>query len=223
MSLKFIETKNDKKFTRRELLIGFVALLSIFLSFIFPQAAYGETFWLAFFLFAVFPALAAGFLLKEPLRNFGLAFGKQRTGTILALAIIIIFIIANYLIVFHSKYTGQLSIPPFILNNFAVFLAFEIFIALPLHFFWEFFFRGFVQLGLEKKLGIFSLFLAAILQTSLFFRSSWIILLLVFLSALAAGLLVRQSRSILYSTFSLWIISVSLDIMIIKIVRQAAG
>ena len=223
MALKFIEQKTSKKFTRRELLIGFTALLAVLVSLVFPQTAYGETFWLSFFLFAVFPALTVVFLLKEPLKNFGLTLGKRRTGIIFSAVALIIFIFANYFLVFHSKYAGQLSIPPFIINSFAAFLAFEIFISLPLHFFWEVFFRGFIQMGLEKKLGIFSLLLAAVLQTILFARGGWIAVFLILFSSLAASLIVRQSRSILYSVLSLWLISVSLDIMIIKLVHQIAG
>lgn len=223
MALKIIETKTSKKFTRRELLIGFTALLAVLVSLVFPQTAYGETFWLAFFLFVVFPAAAAMYLLKEPLRDFGLTLGKPKPGLIISSIVVIIFIFANYYILFHTKYGGQLSIARGIASGFAAFLAFEIFIALPLHFFWEFFFRGFLQLGLEKKMGNFSLVLAAILQALLFVRGSWIVILLIFLSSAAAGLIVRQSRSILYSALSMWLISISLDIMIIRIVRQIAG
>jgi membrane protease YdiL (CAAX protease family) len=220
MALKFIEEKKGKKITRRELLIGFCAGLVILVSLIFPQKAYGETFWLAFFLFAIFPAIVAVYFFKEPLQNFGLSLGKMKTGTIFSLIVIIIFIFLNYFLVFHSKYAGQLSINRGIIDGFVAFLAFEIFISLPLHFFWEFFFRGFLQMGLEKKLGVYSLILAAVLQTLLFVRGNWIVIALIFFSSVAAGLIVRQSRSILYSTLSLWIISLSLDIMIIRLVHQ---
>jgi membrane protease YdiL (CAAX protease family) len=108
-------------------------------------------------------------------------------------------------------------------GSFAAFLAFEFFISLPLHFFWEFFFRGFLQFGLEKKLGFFSLILATILQILLFGRSGWLAASLVLFSSLAAGFIARQSRSILYSALFLWIISMSLDIMIIRIVHQIVG
>jgi membrane protease YdiL (CAAX protease family) len=221
--MKFIETRQNKKFTRRDILIGFCAALILVVSLIFPQTAYGETFWLSCFLFAIFPAIIVVFILKEPLKKFGLSFGQRRSGFILSVIVVAIFVFINYFLLFHSKYGGQLSIPPFIIGSFIVFLAFEIFIALPLHFFWEFFFRGFIQLGFEKKLGIFSLPLAVVLQTLLSFRANWPIILLVFLSSLSAGLIVRQSRSVLYSAISLWIISVSLDIMIIRIVHQVAG
>ena len=222
MTLNFIEVKNSKKFTRRELLIGFCAVLVVLVSLIFPQQAYGETFWLSFLLFAVFPAAVAAYLLKEPLKNFGLSLGERKIGIVFSAAVVIVFIFANYYLLFHTKYGGQLSIARGIVGSFTAFLAFEFFIALPLHFFWEFFFRGFLQMGFEKKLGIISLPLAAILQTLLFFRSSWIAIFLILFSSLAAGLIVRQSRSILYSALSLWLISMSLDIMIIRIVRQIA-
>jgi len=222
MAIQFIETKNSKKFSRRDLLIGFCAALVLAVSLIFPQTAYGETFWLSFFLFAIFPAITIVFILKEPLKNFGLTRGLSRAGIIFSVITIVVFVFANYFLLFHSRYGGQLSIPTFIISSFAVFLAFEIFISLPLHFFWEFFFRGFLQLGLEKKLGFFSLILAAILQALIFGRSGWAAAFLVLFSSLAAGLIVRQSRSILFSALSLWLISMSLDIMIIRIVHQIA-
>jgi hypothetical protein len=222
MTLNFIETKNSKKFTRRDILIGFCAVLVILVSLIFPQKAYGETFWLSFLLFAIFPATVAAYILKEPLKNFGLSLGERKIGIILSVAVVIAFVFANYFILFHTKYGGDLSIPRGIAGSFVAFLLFEIFISLPLHLFGEFFFRGFLQLGLEKRLGTYSLFLSAILPALLSFRSSAVMIALIFFSSLGAGFIVRQSRSILYSTLSLWLISMSLDIMIIRIVHQIA-
>mgnify|MGYP001493655768 CR=1 FL=1 len=222
MALTFIETKNSKQFTRREILIGFCAALVVLVSLIFPQQAYGETFWLSFLLFAIFPAAVVAYLLKEPLKNFGISLGERKTGLVLSAAFVIVFIFANYYLLFHTKYGGDLSIPRGIAGSFVAFLLFEIFISLPLHFFREFFFRGFLQLGLEKKLGTYSLFLAAILPALLSFRSSAVMIALIFFSSLGAGLIVRQSRSILYSALSLWLISMSLDIMIIRIVHLIA-
>jgi membrane protease YdiL (CAAX protease family) len=206
MAVKFIETKEKKKFSRRDLLMVFCALLIAGVSLVFPQKAYGEAFWLSFFLFAVFPAATIILLFKNSLKNFGLTWGNQKKGAIFSFAIVIIFVFANYYILHHTKYGGQLSIARGIIGSFTVFLLFEFFIILPLHFFSEFFFRGFLQLGLEKKLGISSLFIAAALQTALSFRSSWAMILLVLFSSLSAGLIVRQSRSILYTAISLWLI-----------------
>jgi len=212
--------KNKIKFTRRELLIAFSAALIIAVSLIFPQATLGESFWLSFFLFAVFPVGIIRFLLKEPFENFGFSWKKSWRGAALSLVIILIFVSANYYLVFHSAVANHLPVVRSITAGFLSFLLFEIFLSLPLHFFSEIFFRGFLQMGLEKKLGLFSLVAATILQTAPFLRGNWVVISLIFFSSLAAGLIVRQSRSVIYSTLSMWIISVSLDIMIVKVINQ---
>jgi membrane protease YdiL (CAAX protease family) len=225
MPINLSPTKTDVSFFRqnqREIFIGFCSALVVLVSLLFPQKEYGETFWLSFFIFLVFPGLSILFLLNEPLKNFGISLGEQKTGILFSAVVVAFFIFVNYYLLFHSKYGGQLSIARGIVDSFAIFLLFEIFIALPLHFFWEFFFRGFLQLGLEKKMGFLSIIIASFLQAAVFFRSGWVLLLLVLFSSLAAGIIAHQSRSIFYSALSLWIISLSLDIMIIRIAHQAA-
>jgi membrane protease YdiL (CAAX protease family) len=220
MALKFIETKKTKKISRREWLIGFSASLIILVSFVFPQASPGESFWLLLFLFLIFPAVIIGYLLKEPIKNFGFSLGKQGQGIFLSILIIAIFILINYYLVFYSPYTGQIPVVRVITTGFVNFLLYEFFLALPLHFFSEVFFRGFLQLGLEKKLGFFSLLLVSLLQTAPFFRSNWIVIGLIGSSSLAAGLIAHRSRSVFYSTAAMWIISISLDIMLLRVINQ---
>jgi membrane protease YdiL (CAAX protease family) len=204
----------------REIMIGFCILIVFFVSFIFPNTSYGDSFWLSLFFFFIFPLLAIRFLLKEPLSSFGFSKGDAKKGIILSVIFIASFILLNYYIVSQPNLRSQLSVATGIVGNFWNFLLFQFFIALPLHFFWETFFRGFMQMGLEKKLGKYSLFFQAILQSLLFFKGTWVILFLIFISALCAGFIVRQSRSILYSFVSMWIISVSLDIMLIRLIHQ---
>jgi membrane protease YdiL (CAAX protease family) len=206
---------------QREILIGFCALLVLFVSLIFPKKSSGESFWLSFFLFFLFPLLTVRFLLKEPLANFGFSRGDMKKGIIFSAIFVFFFIILNYIIVSKPEFRNQLLITPGIAHNFWNFLIFQFLVALPLHFFGETFFRGFLQLGTEKKLGKYSLILQALLQSLLFAKGSLVIILLIFLSALAAGIIARQSRSIYYSFVAMWIISISLDIILIRFANQA--
>ncbi|MFH0930206.1 MAG: CPBP family glutamic-type intramembrane protease [Candidatus Moraniibacteriota bacterium] len=219
MALNFIETKNSQKFTRREILIGFVAILAIAINFIFPVKAIGESFWTTLFIFLVFPLLAVKYILKEPLASFGLSTGNKKMGIILSVITVLIFVLLNYYLVSQPRFQHQLTISPDFINNFWSFLLFTLVISSSIHFFWEFFFRGFIGLGLEKKFGIYAIPLQAALQSIAFFKNSWLLLALIFFSALAAGVIARQSRSVLYSFLSMWLIALSLDIMIIRIVR----
>jgi uncharacterized protein len=223
MSITLSQSKTKGNFFRqnqREILIGFCALLAVFVSWLFPNKLFGESFWSSFFLFLIFPGLIMLFLLKEPLKNFGLSWGNSKNGLIFSALLVVIFVLINYLIVSNPGLRGQLPVAPGIVENYWYFLFFELLIALPLHFFWEFFFRGFLQFGLEKKMGIYSIFLPALLQTVLALKSPWFFSALIFSSSLAAGFVVRKSRSVIYSFVSLWIISVSLDIMIIRAIHQ---
>ncbi len=204
----------------REATIIFCALTAFLVSMIFPIRLAGESFWAVFFLFFAFPFLIISFLLKEPLKDFGISRGNFRTGIIFLAVGIAVFVFINYLAVSKPELRNQLVIPRGITGNFWYFLFFEIFVALPLHFFWEFFFRGFIQLGLEKKLGAFSLLLQTFFQSLLAFRGTWVMIALTLFSAFFAGLTARQSRSIFYSFAAMWLISVSLDIMIIRFIQQ---
>lgn len=213
--------KRKINISRRELLIIFSALLAIIVSFIFPVSLLGESFFVSLVLLLIFPLVVIKFLLKEPWKNYGLQLGDRKKGLLLSGIFIVVFILLNYLVVRTPYFLNQISIYPGMAVNFWLFLWFELVISLALHFSLEFFFRGFIQLGLEKKLGLFSLFLQALVQSLIIFRGAWVMIALIFLSALGAGYVARQSRSIIYSFVSMWIISLSLDIMIITVIRQS--
>lgn len=204
------------KKNQREILIGFCALLVLAVRFVFPANLSGEVFWMVLAIFFAFPLLIVRIVLKEDLKNFGLQTGNFRIGAIFAAVLFVTLAVAAYFVVSNAHWRGQLLLPSGIARNFWYFLWFEILIALPLHFFWEFFFRGFVQLGLEKKIGIFSLFLQGLLQTALALKGPLPMVFLVFGSSLLSGLAVQKSRSIYYSAAAMWLVSLSLDIMLIR-------
>ncbi len=204
---------------RREILIGFCALLVLLVRFIFPAKMNGELFWLNLFIFLFFPWIVIRFLLKENLDSFGISWGDHKKGIALSVVFVAVFGLINYFIVHKPGLRSQLQISPDIVKNFWIFLWFQLVISLASHFSWEFFFRGFLQMGLEKKIGNYSVLLQAIAQTLFFARSSWVILFLVGSSSLAAGAITWKSRSIFYSFVSMWLISLSLDIMIIRYIH----
>ena len=205
----------------RELLIGFCALLAIAIRLLFPAKMNGEIFLINLFLFLLFPWLVIRYLLKENAKNFGISRGNHKRGLVFSAIFIVAFCLINYFIVHKFNLRNHLQISPDIVRSFWVFLWFQLAISLPAHFSWEFFFRGFLQLGLEKKIGKYAIILQALAQTALYARSSWAIIALIGLSSLAAGVIAGQSRSIFYSFLSMWLISVSLDIMIIRYIHQA--
>ncbi|MDD5489062.1 MAG: hypothetical protein PHP25_00065 [Candidatus Moranbacteria bacterium] len=220
INLKKISPKTPfPKKHRREILIGFCALLVLLVRFIFPANLSGEVFWMVLALFFVFPFLIVSFVIKESPRNFGLQAGNVKQGIIFSVILLLVLAAAGYFIVSKTPWRNQLLVPSGIAQNFWYFLWFELIIALPLHFFWEFFFRGFIQLGLEKKLGIFSLFLQGILQTALALKGPRPMIFLVLGSSLLSGFVVWKSRSIYYSAAAMWLVSLGLDIILIRYIN----
>jgi membrane protease YdiL (CAAX protease family) len=223
MKISLSNQKNKGSFieeNRREIVIGFCALLAIIVRYVFPVKMTGEAFWINIFLFFLFPWVVIRFILKEKVKSFGLSLGDRKKGIIFSIIFIAVFGLINYFIVKTPSLRGQLQISPDIVRNFWIFLWFQIIISLTVHFSWEFFFRGFIQMGTEKNLGKYAIPVQAIAQTALYARSSWMIVLLIGFSSLFAGIITRQSRSILYSFVSMWLISLSLDIMIIRYIYQ---
>lgn len=200
----------------REAAIAFCAVLILLVRFLFPAKLAGELFWINLLLFLVFPWVIVRFLLKENVQGFGISIGNKKKGILLSATFVLIFVLLNYFLVYKTGLRNQLQVYPASLSSFWIFLWFQLVISLPSHFSWEFFFRGFLQMGLEKKIGKYAVLVQALAQTLLYAKSSWIIIFLIGSSALAAGLIARQSRSIYYSFVAMWIISVSLDIMIIR-------
>ncbi len=203
---------------RRELLIGFCAVLIMVVRFLFPMELVGEWFWINILLFLIFPLITIKFILKEDLKNFGFSWGNYKTGIPMALITITVFSLISYFLI-KAKYKFSFYIPA--AESFWTFLWFDLLVMGIVFFSREVFFRGFIQLGLEKKLGIYAVLGGVFLNTLLFLQSSWTEIILVFLMSLVAGAIVWRSRSIAYSSAALWIISLTADIIIIRLVNQA--
>lgn len=223
MAINLSRQKNNIQgkavFTQRELLIIFSALVTFVVSWIFPKNQMGESFFVALILLLIFPLGIIIFLLKGSPKKYGLQLGDKKKGLILSAVFVIIFIFINYFVVSIPYLRNQMVFVPGIATNFWIFLWFELIISLILHFIWEFFFRGFIQLGLENKMNWTPLFGQAFLQSLFALGNSWLMITLVLFSALGAGFIARQSRSIIYSFVSMWIISLSLDIMLIRFIN----
>jgi len=212
--------KQKIRLAHRELLIIFSALLVFAVSWLFPIDSAAEFLFASFIIFFVFPAVVIKFLLKEPLSKYGLSLGNFKIGIISATSFAAVAIIAMLFLIKIPSLKNQIHLIAGIDQNFSYFLWIELIIIPVIFFSREFFFRGFIQLGLEEKTGSYAILAQAMLFTMLFVRSSWLELIYAFLAALAAGLITKFSRSIYYSLCALWIISLVVDILIIRMASR---
>jgi membrane protease YdiL (CAAX protease family) len=223
MAINLAQKQKPKKMflvSHREILIIFCAFLVLAVGWLFPIRSVAESLFAALVFFLIFPLLIAKFLLKEPLENFGLGRGNFKAGAIAALLLAAVGLAAMIFLTKIPAMRNQIRLLPGIAGSFSFFLAAELVVAPAIFFSREFFFRGFLQLGLKEKMGNYAIFLQAVLSALLFLKSSWLELAYAFFSALAAGFAVKFSRSIYYSFLALWIISLIVDIIIIRMAFQ---
>lgn len=223
MAITLSHPKTKYNFLRenqREILISFSVLLALLVRLVSPARLAGEWFWINLILFFLFPFLIIRFLLKEKTKDFGLTLGNVRVGIILAAVATFLLTALNYFLMTKPEWRNSFYLYPPIAGNFWIFLWFEIIVAGSVFFAREFFFRGFLQLGLEEKMGNYAIVAQAVLYSLLFLKSPWLIVITAFLSALAAGCIVSKSRSLLYSFSALWLISLATDIMLIRFITS---
>jgi membrane protease YdiL (CAAX protease family) len=222
MSVSFVAKQKNhwKSVSQRELFIIFCFLAAAIVGWLFPAKSVGDMFWVSIFLFFVFPFLVVKFILKEPLKDFGLSEGNRKKGMASAALFAIAATLAMGFLIQIPKMKGQISLLPGIAGSFPYFLGTELFVVPAIFLSREFFFRGFFQFGLEKRLGNAVIVLQAVLFSLLFIRSSWLEFGYAFFSSLAAGSIAKHSRSVYYSFAALWIISLVIDILVIRMASR---
>lgn len=179
-------------------------------NFTFPQRFQhllenSQQIWGALFLFGLIPAGVVKFLFREKISDYGFSFGILRRTRNLMIMTVPVAIFAMYFAA-STPYLSVYPYNPWILGGFSSlsegygFLFLYFFLYLTCYYLsWEFFFRGFLQIGTESTAGCFNAVLFGTILSTL--AHLGVHPLSETLGAIAGGLLwgffVYRSRSIL--------------------------
>jgi hypothetical protein len=199
-------------------------MISLFLYKAFHVSDDFQRIFVAISFVLVLPVLYIKWVLKKPLRDFGLKIGDWKKGLMYGLLSAVILLIIFSLLFWKFDFVEKYYLPVNVIVNFKYFVLRELivvgfFIAL-----YEFFFRGFVMFYFLEKLS--NKYYANIIQASFFYlflvsmstfdwaRSPYIIV------APLAGLIAQKSGSIIYSAIFTWIVFLILDATFVKMIIQ---
>ncbi len=119
--------------------------------------------WGALVLFGLIPAAIVKLVFREKLSDYGLSLGIFRRTRNLTLMTVPVSIFAMYFAAQSAQYLSVYPYNPWILGGFSSLFAGRMFLAIYFLLYlvcyylsWEFFFRGFLQLGTESTLGCFN-------------------------------------------------------------------
>ncbi len=171
----------------------------------------------SFLLFGVLPLLLIRFVFRERLRDYGLCLGDCRKGAFALL--ILIPLIALFFLLPSSHLEDFRSYYPFaksIKSSFGNFILFETLRGLLFYTAWEFFFRGYMLVGLKLTFGAWQSILIQTIPSCLWhigtpdgeiFGS--------IAGGILFGIFVLQTRSLLWAFLLHWSIGFLLDFFIV--------
>lgn len=174
---------------------------------------YEYLFWFIgdFLVFFILPIILILFFHKDKPRNFGLQLGNWKLGLKFSALFLAIMIPVLWFISGIPEFSNNYPHLQSAKENFQHLLFFEA--AMLLYMFgWEFIWRGYLQFGLEKKFGIYSIFIQMIPFVILHNGKPELETFSAILGGLALGCLAYRTRSFIYGVIVHFIIMFSIDI-----------
>ena len=163
-------------------------------------------------LFFLIPILIIKFVFKEQLKNYGLILGDWKVGLTISLVSILTFLPIIYFASKAANFSGYFPLMESATDDLVVFLVYETLFFVFI-FSWEFIFRGFMLFGLEKKFGLYAVFIQMIPFVLLHNGKPFIESFMAIFGGLFLGYLALRTRSIFYGFLIHAFILIILDVL----------
>ncbi|MCB9205830.1 MAG: CPBP family intramembrane metalloprotease [Ignavibacteriales bacterium] len=163
-----------------------------------------------FLLFIIIPIYIITLKFKENLKSYGLSFENKKVGFFYLVISILIFIPIIIFVSASENFAEYFPLMNSAKDEIIIFLIYECFFILFI-FSWEFIFRGFILFGLEKKFGIYSIFIQMIPFVLLHSGKPFIETFASIIGGIILGYLALRTRSIIYGFLIHAFILITLD------------
>ncbi len=175
-------------------------------------ASYAYWFLFDFILFLIIPFMIIKFLFKEKIINYGLLIENKKIGFSLMAVSILVFVPILFFISASENFSQYFPLMQSAKDDLLIFIIYEILLLLFL-FSWEFIFRGFILFGLEKRFGLYAIFIQMIPFVILHNGKPFIETFASIIGGLFLGYLALRTKSILYGFIIHGVILVALDLL----------
>lgn len=152
-------------------------------------------------LLALIPAIIIIlFVFKDKLSDYGFRFGDWKFGLKISLIFILVMIVLLWFITASAEFSLKYPLLTSTKYSFTTFIIFQLAMFIYL-LGWEFTWRGFMLFGLEKKFGLYAVFIQMIPFTILHFGKPFLETIGSIPGAIALGILALRTRSFYYCLF----------------------
>ena len=206
---------------KKEIITFLVVFLCLLLAVSFPANGDFQLLSRIIFFLIILPVLFIKFVLKSQLQEFGLNLSDTRKGLLWSFVMLIVSYLIALILFYFFHLENKYTIPSFVIDNFWVFVFYELAVMNFIIFVFEFFFRGFLQTILERRIGFWSpliqffVFLVFLFLTQ---KLAWQYAPLIIVS-LTGGIVAYKSKSFIYSYLMALIFTISFDLYIIELFK----
>lgn len=157
------------------------------------------------------PVIVAAVGTNQRWRDYGIRLGKQKLGWCVAVAawlwmIPIVIVAVKVYPPFSDKYPFCKAVA----NSWQAFIPYQLAYGIYM-FSWEFFFRGFMLFGLEKRFGNYSILIQTIPFAVMHFSKPLPEALGSIIAGILLGVLALETRSFIYGAAIHWLVAVTMD------------
>ena len=167
----------------------------------------------------IVPILVARFGTTERLRNYGCQLGNQKLGwRITGAAWVLMMPVVILAVIIYPPFLAKYPLCKVIANSWQTFLPYQLAYGVYM-FSWEFFFRGFMLFGLERKFGNYSILIQTIPFAVMHYSKPLPEALGSIIAGVLLGILALETRSFIYGAAIHWLVAMTMDIVAVLFSR----
>lgn len=160
------------------------------------------------------PALIATYGTKIHLRDYGFRLGNQKLGwSVTAAAWIVMIPIVISAVLIYPPFSEKYPLCKAVNANWQAFLLYQLAYGIYM-FSWEFFFRGFMLFGLERRFGKYTILIQTIPFAVMHYSKPMPEAIGSIVASVLLGVLALETRSFLYGAAIHWLVAMTMDVVV---------